>query len=731
MLRFSARLTALLLLVAASASAETPDPAATLTATVTAAEASLQRGDLRAAKALYANALLEGLVTLGDLARIDGQPEQARASFDSALADVQANADAIQNAPALHVLALALIDRGDAGQAIEILRAFCARHPDDHLTRRLLARAHAASGDVTGALRELETAAAAASSDPELAYALAQDYLRLSKVEPAERLFEQLLAQRPIPEAYVLVGRAYRDADDRGRARAALRKALELDPRVRRAHYYLGTLVLADDETHSDRLERAIAELEAELAISPADALTYDQLGLALLDAGRLPEASVALERAVQLDPGPLYLFHLGRVQLQLDKAAEAVTTLRKALDLASTRKTGDSLQEGIHYQLGLALRRTGAAKEALEQLGIAKRLASEREQAAPSGTTRATIRPGESEPTQDRTSPLGALPPAERETLRARVGGMLARSYLNLGVMQAQRQEFAQAADLFQRAAELDPATPQIHRSLGIAHYNTRRFVSAAAAFDKALASERENAELRRLLALSWLSAEAYDKAAALLRDDPQRSSDSELQTAYLVALIHTQRAAEAQAILARLIAREGASAELSVLLAQAQAALGRDAAASATLGRALTLKPDVADAHLALGKILLERRQLPEAERELRAELATSPGDLGAVCLLAEILQQTGRSAEAVKLLRSVLDSSPEAAEPRRILGTILLASGVAEEAATQLEAAARLRPRDAAIHRQLGAAYERLGRKEQAAEQLRLAREVASKR
>ncbi len=666
---------ATILLVAASVSAfaAEPDPAAGVTAVVGAAEASLHRGDLRLAQDLYANALLDGLVLLGGLAEADGKDKESRAFLDSALADVRANAAAIRNTPPLHQLAVAFMARGEATQAIEILSAFCARNPDDHLTRRLLARAYVTSGDVPGALRELETASAAASSDPELAYALAQDYLRLSKIEAAERLFDQLLKQRPIAEAYVLVGRAYRDADDRGRARAALAKAIELDPRVRRAHYYLGTLVLADDETRSDRLERAIAELEAELAVSPQDALTCDQLALALLDAGRLGEAMTAAERAVELDPRPLYVFHLGRIQLQSDRAADAVATLGRALDLAVVRKAGDSLLEGIHYQLGLALRRTGAAKEALEHLAVAKRLAGERTQEAPTGTTRAAVRPGDDEPQQDEGSPLKALPPQDREALRARVATMLARSYLNLGVIQAQRQDLSQAAELFQRAAELDPASAQIQSSLGVAYYNTRRYASAARAFAQALEGNKQNADLRRLLALSSFAAEAYDKTAALLRDDPQRAGDSELQTAYVVALIRTRRAAEAQALISGLMAKQGDSAQLTVLLGQAQAALGKDAAAIVTLERAVTLKSDVADAHSALGAIYLKRRQLAEAEREARAELATHPGDLAATCLLADVLRATERGAEAEKLLRRILDLYPEASEPRRLLETI----------------------------------------------------------
>ena len=54
---------------------------------------------------------------------------------------------------------------------------------------------------------------------------------------------------RPIPQTHVLIGRAYRDAGEYERARAELQRPLAQDPGVRRAHYYLGMVALADAKT--------------------------------------------------------------------------------------------------------------------------------------------------------------------------------------------------------------------------------------------------------------------------------------------------------------------------------------------------------------------------------------------------------------------------------------------------------------------------------------------------
>src|SRR5260370_11982429 len=77
----------------------------------------------------------------------------------------------------------------------------------------------------------------------------------------------------------------------------------------------------------------------------------------------------------------------------------------------------------------------------------------------------------------QNETSPLSALPPGQRAELRAQVRGSLARAYFNLGVLQAQIQRFAPAAEFFKRAAEVEPDFPQVQSSMGVAYFNARQF--------------------------------------------------------------------------------------------------------------------------------------------------------------------------------------------------------------------------------------------------------------
>jgi tetratricopeptide (TPR) repeat protein len=613
----------------AVAADDTADPAAALETAISAAEGRLQGGDLDAAESLYRQAVFEGWLLTAALERLEGRlPASRDAVHGAALFRVE-------SAPSLRALAAAQLQTGEAAAAAETLETLAARDARDGETRRLLARALAAEGRMEAATERLDEAAALAADDAELAFLVGTDYLFLKKPGQAERLFARVAAARPIAQTHVLVGRAYRDAGEHDRARAELQAALRQDPAVRRAHYYLGTVALADARTGPDRLDRAIAEFREELKQAPDDAAANDQLGLALLEAGRAAEALPALETAVRADARPLVLFHLGRCLLALDRDAEAATALRRALEAAEEHAGSDAEIGKIHYQLGLALRKLGAGAEAATHLAEAGRRAGQGPDASAESSD------------QDAASPLAALPLWQRQGLKRRAGAGLVRSYFNLGVIQAQArrsvpaaERFARAAAFFERAAALDPDFPQVQASLGVAYFNAREFAKATGPLSRAAAARPEDRGLKRMLATSWLNTEAWDKAAALLEDDPERETDAALQFAYGLALLRSGRAARAAEVLAGAAAARGDSAELLVLLGQARAQQGKDEDAVRALEGALALDATVAQAHGTLGAVYLRQGRLDEAEKALRAELAAHPADAGAQRDLAAVL-------------------------------------------------------------------------------------------
>ena len=717
-------------LLASPLAAAGPDPTAALDSAIAAAESSLRDGEVQTAESHYRSALLEGWLLRGALARLDGRMGEAREAF------LRASASVADNRLPLQALALADLRAGEFARAVETLTPLVRRDPRDVPTRRLLGQALLAGGRPERAAGELEEARAAAPGDLELAFALASAYLGAKRTDEAARVFAEIARARPIPQTRVLIGRTYRDAGEYERARAELRAALRQDPRVRRAHYYLGNVTVAEQGRAG--LEEAIREFREELKLAPEDPLANLELGMALVDTQRPEEALPALEIAARSEPVPARtLYYLGRARLGAGRPADALAALEEALALGEREGASAEQLKVMHNQLAQALRTLGRSEEAEAHFAETERLSAEGSEAAREQLARRmaeTPGPDPGEPAgvpMIEASPLAALPAAERRELETRVEAALARTYLNLGVMQARDGRFARAAEQLERAAELDPDFPQVQSSLGVAYFNSGRFDEATGPLARALAARPADAGLKRMLAMAWLNLGEHGKAAELLRDDPELGTNPSLQFAYGLALVKSDQAARAERVFSRLLAEHGDSAELSVLLGKAHAQMGDFDSAVEACRRALRLQPGVAEANATLGVIYLRQGRMAEAEAALRAELAVNPTDLQSQQNLAYVLDAEQRPDEALPLLRAVLEAKPDFADARYLLGRILLAQGAAGEAVEHLEAAARLAPDDASIHYQLGQAYQRLGRTDEAERRFETYRQIKSRR
>lgn len=716
-----ARLACLLLsgLVTATALGQEGAPTDRLDAAVAVAEASLKRGDLAAAENHYRSVILEGWLLRGWLAAADGRLDAARKAFASA------STDGGEQRRALEARALFELQMGQFDEAIAGLARLVKDDPRDTAARRLLAQAHLAAGHPERAVVELEAARAAVPDDLELLFALATSYLSARRYEDAERAFGEIRAARPIPQTRVLIGRAYRDAGEFERARVEFQAALTQDPRVRRAHYYLGMAILLDEGL--SRVDEALVEFRKELEVSPGDPATLTFLGAALVLAGRPQEALPSLELATSSPAAPARaFFHLGRCLLALDRPSEAVAAERGALERAQG-SPDTSLLQGIHYQLGLALRRTGDREAATPHLAEAQRLSANSADrsraefgAAPADVPLAEDSRRAIDPALI-PSPVAGLPPEQRTTLQRRIAEALARAYVNLGVIDTQGRQFERAAERFEVAAGLDPEFPQVHYFLGVARYNAGQFAGAAESLDRAGALRPGDADLRRMLAMARFNTGDYAKAIPLLRDDPQLEAKPALQLSYGVALVRSGDGAEAGAVFSRLLDRHGDSAVVNGLLGQALLQQGDRDGATRALERALELDPGTPEANGTLGVIHFENGELDAAERALRAELKAHPEDAQAHYYLAATLDRAGRPAEATPLLRALLTSEPGRFRARQLLGKVLLAQGEATEAAAHLETAARLEPKNADVVLLLAQAYRELGRTEEARQQM----------
>ena len=695
---------------------------------IAAAERALAEDEPQLAESRYRGALYAGWMVLGALATSERRFTDARDAYARAAAAIVDSADAVQ------ALAMVHLQLKDAPAALPLLTRLVAARPKEPALRRLLAQALVAAKQPAEAVQMLEEAHGAAPADLETSFALATGYLRVKKPDAARALFARLAAARPRAETHVLIGRAYRDAGYYDEARAALKRALALNPRVRRAHYYLATSAVMEEGIV--RVEEAIDHFRRELAIAPDDPPSTLLLGMALVETHREAEALPHLEAAARGPAADWRTFqYLGRCQLALDRAPEAVAALRKAIAL-SADVPSESRIGNLHYQLAQALRLAGDTAAADAEFARASAAAALRADSNRDTLQRYLADTGE---------PAGGETPAfalesgafakttseARADLRARASTALARAYLNLGVMQAQAGRFTRAADFMQSAAALDPALPRLQYSLGVASFNAQQYGAAAAALERALAAEPGDAEARRMLALASLNTRAFARAVELLRNDPELQRTPALQYAYGVALVHSGHAADAEALFSKLLASHTDNPELNVLLGQAHAEQGDFDGAIAALQRALALKPGAADANRTLGIIYMKQGRLADAAAALRAEVTAHPGDLAARQTLATVLDLDGRQPEALAELARLLQARPDDADARYLTGKILLARGSALEAIEHLEIAARLSPEDANVRYQLGQGYQKLGRRAEAQHEFDTFQQLKDKR
>jgi tetratricopeptide (TPR) repeat protein len=704
---------------------------------VAEAEKALESGEKEVAESRYRTALFEGWLLLGSLAKELGELPQARTALERAIAA------AVETRHARIPLAVVLAEMGQPEAAEAVLRSLIAEDKDDYEARRLLSQTLGDSGRLDEAVQELEQLVFLTRGEPQNAYLLATAYLKQERVEEADEILVRIAEALPRPQTHVLMGRTFRDTDQYERARRTLTTALEMDPEVPRAHYYLGTVDLL--EQGRDLLDSAMAHFEQELQISPGDPMSSLYLGIALTERRRFAEAIPHLEVAGQLrEVRADALRFLGQSLAAVGRAEEAVAAFRRGLETAES-----DIEEGpngelpeakalqlssLHFQLGQALRRSGEREEAGFHFDAAKRYQARSTESARESLDRylsgETETLGELDPLREEP-PRPAFDEAQIAAVRSSLEETLSRAYFNLGVLKTKAGEPRRAADLLAQAVELDPEMRDGQYSLGVARFNAGQFDLATGPLSRARPARPGDAALEQMLALAWLNSEEYTRAAEALERLPKRSSDPRLEYAYGLALVRSGRAAEAEEVFRLLLQENTQWPELNVLLAQAHAQQGDFDAAVELLRRAIALDPAVAEAHGTLGEIHLRRGELEAAEAELRAELRSQPEDSRTMYTLATVLDLAQKPAAAKELLRTLLDAEPHLAKGRYLLGKILLAQGFPNEARQQLEAAAGLAPEDPNTHYQLGQAYQKLGLRDEARREFDTFRELKDER
>lgn len=187
--------------------------------------------------------------------------------------------------------------------------------------------------------------------------------------DEASRHLESALAMRPEwPLAYAYAGLSALAAGRSDAARDCLARMGQL-PAARIEDVAAELTELGKRLQSEGRLDDAILALETAVQLRPDDADANFYIAIALKLARRLEDSIPYYARAAELRPGAAELGHLAMTQQAAGKFDEALSSFRRAIEL-------DPKIDWLHSNLGLALRLAGQTDEALEAVDRAIGLA-------------------------------------------------------------------------------------------------------------------------------------------------------------------------------------------------------------------------------------------------------------------------------------------------------------------------------------------------------------------
>lgn len=287
---------------------------------------------------------------------------------------------------------------------------------------------------------------------------------------------ERVVANPASAEAWGRFGQALHAAEFVREARSGYRRAAELDPTSAAWSHLLGLTELAD------ALEEGLAHLRraAERGGTNQDASRL-RLAQALIERGRFPEATNALEALLQIRPDhPAAQLELGRVRLAEGQLAEAGRRLAPCLTNPFTAQPAARLLSQVRAREGQAEAAAALARQA-----------------------------------QTLPKPFDWPDPYLREVQALRSDR--ARLAEKIGQLLAQRR-FAEATTLLEELQQRQPNDPELLLLSGRAHLQQRQCTEAEKRFRQHLETAGDTLNGLIQLGLSLLCQERWSEAAEIL---------------------------------------------------------------------------------------------------------------------------------------------------------------------------------------------------------------------
>jgi protein O-mannosyl-transferase len=320
---------------------------------------------------------------------------------------------------------------------------------------------------------------------------------------------------------------------------ASLEEALRLKPDLPEAHNNLGSALL-----NAGRPREALARFERALQLKPDSSETYNNLGFAFRSMGRLADAITACEHSLQLRPDFAEAHNnLGNALQASGRLDEAMVHYRAAMrlnpDLAEPRynegvvaQAQGKLEEAAayyrdalqlkpeyleaHYNLGNTLQTLGRLDEAETQYRVVLR-----------------IKPEFADAVYNLGNILRRMGRAEEAIARyqeaLRLNPKLAAAHYNMGYALESRDRLEEAAQQYREALRIDQGLADAHYNLGNVLQKMGRPGDAAAQFREAIKARPQDAEAYNNLGSALEDLGRWNEAAAQYQEALRLKPDFE----------------------------------------------------------------------------------------------------------------------------------------------------------------------------------------------------------
>jgi tetratricopeptide (TPR) repeat protein len=577
--------------------------------------------------------------------------------------------------------------------------------------------------DYAGAAREFEWARNGYSDPYNAGFNLMLAYLKSGRAPDAVRTGEELTAKgHRKAELFNVLARAYENSGNTKEAYEALRTATNVDPSD--PANYLDLIALCITHRNYD-LALEIADIS--IARLPSSDRLHLQRGIVLAMKEQFDGARTAFQAAVDRAPGEgLPYVALGLILMQMDRAPDAVTILRKRAKTAG----GDYL---VLWFLGEALNRSGATpesdegREAVEALTRSVSIAPDVPQSRVLlGKLLAARGEGELARTH-LTRALELDPENVAATYQlAQVlqrGGDRARAkelFAKVSKAKAEeREQFTRGGlqHIIRAAGNPDAASAESLYRRGIADEQHGRTDAAIANLEAALRIQPDLTAARYQLANCCRKRGDFEGEMRLLAKVTEQAPDlAEARFNYGLALQREQKMAEAVEQLKRAVELAPKDDRYALALGVALADRSPDEAIE-VLRRAAQLAPANAEAHYNLALSLAAAGDGAGAIGEFESALRLAPNHAHARRGLGVTLVREDRIDDAIRHLRLALDISPNDAEALNNLGLAQLRLKDIRGAIVSFERAVEVNPKLIKAHFNLAQAYQRADRSEDA--------------